>query len=115
MRNLLPAAITVAVILMEAVPPLSAADRPFYSADKLLRLCRSEAPDARARCRGYIVGAADAMHGGHAVCMPASIKTENLVELVVDRLVRQNGPAGRRAETAIHKVLTDAFPEPPCM
>ncbi len=115
MRSSLPAAMAVAVILVSTVSPLWATDRPFYSAEKLLRLCRSEAPTARARCRGYIVGAADAMHGGHAVCMPAAMKTEDLVNLVLGRLVHQDGPAGRRAETAIHKVLTDAFPAPPCM
>lgn len=97
------------------VPAAASPDRPFYSADKLEALCTSRSAHARERCRGYIVGAADMMHGGHAICVPADATTPELVELVLAQIARSEEEAGRPAETEIHKALTDAFPAPPCM
>lgn len=98
-----------------AAPAIAAPDRPFYSADKLEALCKSRNARARARCRGYIVGAADVMHGGHAICMPADATTSEIVALVLAQIDRSEEEVGRPAETEIHKALTDAFPAPPCM
>lgn len=107
-------AVTFAAMSMRAAA-VSAADRPFYSADKLQALCTSRDTLERARCRGYVVGAADAMHGGHAICMPPDIMSEELVELVLTQIAHSDEEAGRPAETEIHKALTDAFPSPPCI
>lgn len=105
----------LAALVLSATAAAAAPDRPFYSADKLQALCESSDGDERLRCRAYIVGAADAMHGGHAICMAPATTTEDLVELVTAQLVRSDDHVGRRAETEIHKALTAAFPTPPCM
>lgn len=113
MRSLAVLATLIATILGAPWPVQG--DQPFYSADKLEQFCRSGNSEDQAVCRGYIVGAADALHGGGATCVPPAITTDRLVEIVLNQMANSDAEVGRPAETEIVKAFNDAFPTPPCL
>jgi hypothetical protein len=115
-RFLPPLALAAAALAQPALAQSGAANRaaqPILSATDgrwLASACVSRQAGDRSFCYGYVLGIADQLATNGAVCRPATVSGEQLVNTVRSHLAASPNDLQRHASFLIRRVLAASYP-----